>query len=328
MDRKLKRLGLVMALLVTACVMNVNAQTQRMMLIESFTNTGCVPCAQQNPTFDALLAANAERVAAVKYHTNWPSANDPMHLANAENIETRTEFYNVANVPTAIIDGNRYYSAPSGITQNIINQLLNIPSPIEMQLRLEADTLSNKLLVSAEGQATASVGGDIRLFVALVENEIRFEIPPGTNGEKDFSHVLHKFLTEASGQKLDYLDVGQQFAFNFDCEMAHSQDLNNLSALAWIQDFNTKAVHQACKCKATATSVSESGQTPLQVYPNPTEGFVHIAFSGQQVSLFNMLGECIYENDGERELRIDMRHYGPGIYVVKAGNQTQRIIVK
>lgn len=328
MDRKPKRYVVLMVWLMTGCVMNINAQTQRMMLIESFTNTGCVPCAQQNPAFDTLLAAYTDRVAAIKYHANWPMANDPMYLANAEDIGIRTDFYHIVNVPTAIIDGNRYYSAPSGITQSIIGQLLNIPSPFEVKLHFEADTLNNKLMVSAEGQATASVAGDIRLFVALVENEIRFEVPPGTNGEKDFHHVLHKFLSESSGQSLDALEIGQPFTFRFDCELTQNQDLNNLSAVAWIQDYNTKMVHQACKCSFAATSIDEMNQATLQVYPNPTEGIVNIVGHGPKVTIYNILGLCVYESEGQNELRIDMKRYGSGIYVVKSGNQTRRIIVK
>ena len=321
------RIAIVLALLSVVFVLNVKAQTERMVLIESFTNAGCGPCAQQNPAFDMLLGANSDRVAVVKYHSNWPMADDPMYLANAEAIDTRTEFYHVVNVPTAIIDGNRFFAAPSGVTQSVIDQLLTIPSPFEMQLYLEADSLNNRLLTKIECRSTISTVGDLRLFVTLVEDEIHFETAPGPNGEKDFYHVLQQFLTEPSGLGLGDMDSGQQFAFEFDCDLPQSQGFNNLSVVAWVQNYNTKEVYQACKANAVATFVDKTPHENLWVYPNPTKDFVNIVGDGQKVVLYNMVGQCVFESGGETVQRIDMKRYGAGIYVVKTGKLTQRIIV-
>lgn len=324
---KMKQFALVLALLSMVFVLKVKAQTDRMVLIESFTNTGCGPCAQQNPAFDMLLGTNSDRVAVVKYHSSWPMANDPMYLANAEGVDTRIEFYHVVNVPTAIIDGNRYYAAPSGVTQSVIDQLLAIPSPFEMQLYLEADTLNNRLLAKAEGRSTIAVVGDLRLFVTLIENEIHFETAPGPNGEKDFYHVSQQFLTDPSGLGLGAMDSGQQFAFEFECDLPQNQSFNNLSVVAWVQNYNTKEVYQACKTNAVATFVDETSQENLWVYPNPTKDIVNIVGDGQKVAIFNMVGQCIFESGGETVYRIDMKRFGAGVYVVKTGSQTQRIIV-
>ena len=145
MNVKMKRYGSVLAVLMILFALKVEAQTQRVMLVEEFTNVGCVPCAMQNPAFDALLAANADKVAVVKYHPNWPSATDPMYPFDAEGNDARTAFYNVTAVPAAIVDGNRYFSVPSGLTQSIFDQLLAIPSPFEMQMNFKVDSLYNKL---------------------------------------------------------------------------------------------------------------------------------------------------------------------------------------
>ena len=324
---KMKQFALVLALFSVAFVLKVKAQTDRMVLIESFTNAGCVPCAQQNPAFDTLLGANSARVAVVKYHSSWPMANDPMYLADAEAIDTRTDFYHVVNVPTAIIDGNRYYAAPSSVTQSVIDQLLAIPSRFELQLYIEADTLNNRLLAKVEGRPTTLVAGDLRLFVALVENELHFETAPGPNGEKDFYHVLHQFLTESTGLGLGSMDSGQQFAYEFDYDLPQNQSFNNLSVVVWVQNYNTKEVYQACKGDAMATTLDETAQENLWVYPNPTKDMVNIVSYGQKVAIYNMVGQCVFESGGETVHRIDMKPYGSGIYVVKTGNQTQKIIV-
>lgn len=298
------------------------------MLVESFTNAGCMPCAQQNPAFDSLLEANIDCLAVIKYHTRWPLATDPMYLSNAADIDARTGFYNVATVPTAILDGNRYYSAPSGINQNIINQLLNIPPRFEMQIGSEVHPGDNKITVRVEGEAVSSVGGDLRLFVALVERETHFDAPPGTNGETDFLHVLKEFLTDASGLDLGSLEMGDHFDYTFDSKSTDNQCIENLSAIAWIQNYNTHEVYQACKHNLVSASVNESVENGIHVYPNPTDGMVNIMTGGRKVTLYNMLGQCVFESKGEDFVSLDLKPFGSGIYAIKTQGQTHRIVVK
>ena len=76
----MKKTTLIFASLMMLFSLKINAQNERILLFECFTNTGCGPCAQQNPALDALINANADRVAAIKYHMSWPSPNDPMYL--------------------------------------------------------------------------------------------------------------------------------------------------------------------------------------------------------------------------------------------------------
>lgn len=327
MVKKTKRFAFVVTVL-TALALKVHAQNERVMLLESFTNAGCDPCAQQNPALDALIAANADRVAAIKYHTNWPFPDDPMYLDNPSDLDTRTEFYGISSVPTAIIDGNRYFSAPSNLSQSIIDQLLNIPSPIDLHVSLNADTLNNILGINVSGITYNQLVGDIRLFVGIIGKETHFESAPGPNGEKDFYHVLKKMLPAASGQCLENLEAGTSFNFIFEHELTQHQGLENLSAVVWIQNYNTKEVYQACKCNAQSTSVSETSQETVQVFPNPTTEVVNIVGNSQKITLYNMLGQRIYESRGNGLQSIDMKPYGSGIYILIIGNQAHRIIVK
>lgn len=320
-----RRFGLVVSMFLG---LNVSAQSHRVMLVESFTNAGCMPCAQQNPAFNSLIETNIDRLAVIKYHTRWPLATDPMYLSNAADIDARTGFYNVATVPTAILDGNRYYSAPSGINQNIINQLLNIPPRFEMQIGSEVHPGDNKITVRVEGEAVSSVGGDLRLFVALVERETHFDAPPGTNGETDFLHVLKEFLTDASGLDLGSLEMGDHFDYTFDSQSNDNQGIENLSAIAWIQNYNTHEVYQACKHNLVSASVNESMKNGIQVYPNPTDGVVNIMTGGRKITLYNMLGQCVFESKGKDFHSIDLKPFGSGIYIMEMEGQTDRIVVK
>lgn len=227
--------------------LKVSAQNERVLLFECFTNTGCGPCAQQNPALDALINANADRVAAIKYHMSWPSANDPMYLHNTTDNDARRGVYNVNSVPHTVVDGIRFGNIPSGLTQNMVNNWLNIESPYEMRLSYEVDEAANLITVHVMGQASTAIEGSLRLYVGVIEKAIHFNSAPGPNGEKDFYSVMKKLLPSASGTNLGSVEAGDYFAYTFTWELANIYDMNQLDAIAWIQNFNTKEVYQACK---------------------------------------------------------------------------------
>ena len=75
--------------------------------------------------------------------------------------------------------------------------------------------------------------------------------------------------------------------------------------------------------------VEESLGHTITVYPNPTSGLLNIVCEGEQkVTLFNMVGQCVFEGVADGWLQIDMKAYGAGVYAVQIGNETQRIVVK
>jgi hypothetical protein len=75
--------------------------------------------------------------------------------------------------------------------------------------------------------------------------------------------------------------------------------------------------------------VDEDFSHNTTIYPNPTDGMLNIISEGDQnVTIYNMVGQRVFEGVCERALQIDMKHFGPGIYAVKVGNETQRVVVK
>lgn len=243
----MKRLTTVLALFLMLATLKANAQNERMLLLESFTNTGCGPCAMYNPAMDALIAANPDKVAAIKYHVNWPSSSDPMYLHNTAENGSRTSYYGVNSVPHVVIDGNRYSGAPNQVTQSVIDQLQAIGSPFELRLSHELDEAAGTITVHVMGRTSSAIEGNLRLYVGVIEREIHFNSAPGSNGERDFYSVMKKLLPSASGANIGSMAVGDYFAFNFTWEWANVYDIDQLDAIAWVQNQNTKEVYQACK---------------------------------------------------------------------------------
>ena len=245
--RQMKKFTFVLASLLMLISLKISAQNERILLFECFTNTGCGPCAQQNPALDALINANADRVAAIKYHMSWPGANDPMYLHNTSDNDARRGVYNVNAVPHTVVDGIRYSSLPSGLSQNMVNSWLSIESPYEMRLAYEVDEAANLITVHVMGRASTAIEGSLRLYVGVIEKAIHFNSAPGSNGEKDFYSVMKKLLPTASGTNLGSVEAGDYFAYTFSWELANIYDMSQLDAIAWIQNYSTKEVYQACK---------------------------------------------------------------------------------
>ena len=243
----MKRHLLFLASLTMLFSLNLSAQNERVLMFECFTNTGCGPCASQNPALDALINANGNRVAAIKYHMSWPGANDPMYLHNTTDNDARRGVYSVNAVPHTVVDGIRFGDVPSGLNQNMVNNWLAIESPFEMRLATQVDLAANTITVNVMGKASAAVSGNLRLYVGVIEKEIHFTSAPGSNGERDFYSVMKKLLPTASGTAIGPVEAGDYFAQSFTWTLANIYDNSQLDAVAWIQDPSTKEVYQACR---------------------------------------------------------------------------------
>ena len=247
----MKKTVLLAASLLMLFSLKVSAQNERILLFECFTNASCGPCASQNPALDALINNNSDRIAAIKYHMNWPGANDPMYVHNPTDNNARRTVYNINSVPHTVVDGNRYSGMPSGINQNTVNQWLTVESPFEMRLSYEVDEAANTITVHVMGRASEAVPGSLKLYVGVIEREIHYNSAPGTNGERDFYSVMKKLLPSSSGTNIGEMQAGSYFAYNFTWELANVYNNDQLDAIAWIQNADTKAVHQACKSSTT-----------------------------------------------------------------------------
>ena len=223
------------------------AQSQRIVLVEEFTQASCGPCAAQNPGFNAVLSPNlGVKVVAIKYQTNWPGV-DPMNTQTQTWVGPRVNYYNVGGVPEAIMDGNVYQGAPSGVTQSSINTRYNVPSPFTLNLThsIANNQISISLTITASQNFTSN--GALKAHVALIEKEINFSTPPGSNGETVFHDVMRQMIPNASGTTLaSTWTTGQTQTLPFNVAVpSYIYDITKLQVVAFIQSDGNKQVQQA-----------------------------------------------------------------------------------
>ena len=71
--------------------------------------------------------------------------------------------------------------------------------------------------------------------------------------------------------------------------------------------------------------------TGLSIYPNPASNFLKIYLGesiGKKIEIFNSLGDIIYSNDSSNDYNLDISTWANGIYFVKAGNSSKKVIIQ
>lgn len=212
-------------------------RSQRMVLLEQFTNASCGPCASENPTIVSLHNTNATKMALIFYHVNWPGASDPMYTANTSELGAMISYYGVKSVPYAALDG----AGGAEVSQATINTNYAVASPytITMTHAVSGGVITVNMTITK----TAATTGTHVAKIAVIEEEMYFA-SAGNNGEKNFYNVFKKFLPNTTGTSLT-LNVGESTTISQSWTYANVQDVANLGSVGFIVNTADKKIQQA-----------------------------------------------------------------------------------
>ena len=251
MRKRFTLLFFSIALIITAFGQN------RMALYEEFTSTTCGPCASQNPAFDALLENNLDKATSIKYHMSWPGPNDPYYLDNPTDNNNRRGYYGVNSVPHVQGDGNYWSGQPGQVSQGLINQMSNIPSPFEMQIQTELSSGNDTIFVTTLIKAVDAVTTNLLVHNVVIEKYLYNNPAAGQNGEHHFYNVMKKMLPSASGTGLDApMNDGDYVILQNSWVLDYIYDIDQLAVVSFIQNNINKEVFQAALS-------SEDALTPI-----------------------------------------------------------------
>ena len=164
------------------------ARTNKLVLLELFTGSGCPPCVASDLAMEAVMERYKDHIIPIAYHEHIPQP-DPMVAVNNND---RRLWYSVSGVPTFEIDGAMVANAagtnPGGggrpNTANVYNnyktsidKALELPARAALDVKAtgEGDTVS----VTVNVTKLPSDAKDLKLHIVLVEKELRFN---GENG--------------------------------------------------------------------------------------------------------------------------------------------------
>ncbi|MEI9975031.1 MAG: hypothetical protein WDO73_25060 [Ignavibacteriota bacterium] len=263
-------------------------RSQRLVVGEIFTGSGCPPCVGADLAFDAALNRYARKdFVVVMYHEHVPQP-DPMSNPATQ---ARSKYYGVTGVPTYAVDGTTVKS--SGGNRDGAKQIFErIQTPIEADLETPAEA-AIALKASQSGntvKVSANVSGivkndsqELKVHVLLLEKEVTYS---GENGIRFHPMVVRAMggtnadgfaapanatsveqswdLEKVSAGLKTHLDEyeaqghrGNAFQF---IEKKYAIDSANLAVLVFVQDTKTRHILQAAYADLSpaARSVSDS----------------------------------------------------------------------
>ena len=252
---------------------NITAQSTRTCLYEYFCGENCPPCATTAPPLYALLSSptNTPKIISIEWETPIPSApSNTWSLYRTNNSECDWRYRSISGggygynppityVPFGKIDGQAQtlFGASNDQAVNLNSQVIataqsfTTPFSIGMTREWNSSQGAVNLTVSINASANFTTSGPLRFRLVMVEREIHFTTPPGTNGQKDFENVAVKsFPTLQQGTLLSSTWApGQSQTFTINCPIpAYVRSKSEVAFVGFIQDDGTQKVWQTALC--------------------------------------------------------------------------------
>jgi len=216
----------------------------KVVLLEDFANVSCQPCVGSNLVIKSLTREvyGPEKLVAIKYHTYFPGPNDPLYLANKSLYDSKISFYNVFFAPTTIIDGLERPDT-SALRQKI-DARLTVAPPFEI---IVTDTfIAGSYYIEVQVNSLSTINlTNLILESALIEEEIKYENPPGSNGETEFFDVMREKLPSTIDIFLADVQQSGSNIIEIESDLLESWQTDKLNVVVFIQNKLTKEVLQA-----------------------------------------------------------------------------------
>lgn len=227
---------------------NRNLSATKIIQLEDFANVSCTPCLISNKIIESLSRHSEFRnqLRVIKFPTNFPSPVDPMYLTAKEFCNYRMSFYQILFAPTIIVDGIlRPVPTDSNQIKNAIQQRLQTAS--DFWISDSSEVINNGLVVNLNIETKNFNSTELENLVvriAIVETEIEYSTPPGSNGETKFYDVVRTVLPSNEGFKLS--EIKGQRPVLFESVIDSTWNISKLRAVSFIQNSSTKEIIQSC----------------------------------------------------------------------------------
>ncbi|MEQ8475930.1 Ig-like domain-containing protein [Fulvivirga sp.] len=306
-------------------------QRTRTVLVENFTNMNGTQASiiDQENTLNLLAGgpASGTELIVINYHTDFPSTNS-INSSNPVDPSARALFYDIRNVPSAVIDGN--------ITDEQ-NRLFSVWGEDSFELRtlalanfgidINTSTSDGKLNINVDvtPKILPLTGDHITVTAAVLEN-------PVSTSSGSFGHVLRKLLPNAAGYQFATSTLQKDIPFNLDFEWTpmNITDPDNLFVVVFIQDEETKEIYQAeidnnVPTPDAVTAVEEARVNTFSFYPNPANDQVTILFNQSlhngTLKIYDNFGKLVFDKAiEETSLNLSTQDFASGMYHIQVSN--------
>lgn len=263
-------------------ILEIQAQSPKKVVIEHFTQASCPPCAGTNPIIHPIMERNADKIVRVTHQVSWPG-EDPMNKDNSTDVAGRVSYYGINGVPSSRVGGNNLGSPLDAITDDNINSAAAEQTNYELTVNPVLNPNLNEVEINVSIKLTGPLQGNPVLRVAINEKIISWDSPPGTNGEREFHHVMKKYLPNTAGTNIkDLATVGDTKTIKFNYTYKNIYDISTMEVVAFIQDESTKAIAQGAS--ADFPYVKTSGVDGVIRFGSPTSASSTLKLCGTKTS--------------------------------------------
>ena len=199
------------------------------------------------------VGANVDTIwSRMFYHVWWPGqGNDPMYLANTNMNQVRNNYYENNYTPHMYTNGKDSGSNTTSWKNDPKNFLNNVGLH---EIKISGSQSGNTIdfNISSSSVKNSKQGEDIRLFVATVMDEVIY--PNSLNGLTSHHHSVIEMLLNNTGKKISFVN-GVEYLEMFNWTIPESWlnhrlisfDSNDLSVIAWIQNYTSKEILQVAE---------------------------------------------------------------------------------
>jgi hypothetical protein len=295
----------------------VQAQVEKNVVVEHFTNTRCSICASRNPGFYTNLGGQSN-VLHLAIHPSNPYSNCVLNNHNTSENDARTKFYGLFNgTPRLVIQGEVINVSADYSSAAIFTPYKGQVSPLAVTILLAeqgSDSITTSVIVKT---VAANTLGELSLFAAATEEQVNYAAP---NGEKVHHDVFRKSYFEISGKTFTpAATIGDSVVLTGIVAKSAAWIASNMYTLAIVSETANKRVVQAARSEAlnTSTGFSEKNLLESSVFPVPAGDYLEVivdgGFKGEAV-LYDLGGRIVQKQSFESGQRIPVADLAPGMY--------------
>jgi hypothetical protein len=247
-------------------------KSDRVVLVELFTGAQCRPCVAADMAFDTLgKTYKPAEAVLLEYHLHVPGP-DPMTNPSTE---ARAQYYELEATPTLIVSGHALEpeGGPSEASHGLYQKYREELDPLleksaGAKVTATAMRKGNKIDIAAEASGVEKPGDNLRLRLALVEEQVNYK---GGNGVPSHHHVVRAMpggpkgiaVTDKGAKQTATVDLDElrQTLTKYLGDFAKANEvtfpsrpleLKNLKVIAFVQNDKSKEVLQAVQVDVKA----------------------------------------------------------------------------